>query len=904
MASVQEEATAAVSAAISASADGDMLSALRSAQGKWQTELAETKDNARSLLANVLAERESLRSSLGMAAALWKTLRPRDMTEPLDENNMKPDLVPKESIFLASDQQIEAVSALQNVSHTLFLAEYMTKAPDALQRAHSSLLKIKEDGLETVVPGNAALLVDAHGILTAGERLRDLIILEVPKADYDTSSLSAWFAKAAETRALLDSIIVDGIFGNLVHLSQKNPRLLVAAARVIESEEVEDQWWTLNHHRFEEKCSGLTARFSFLKEYKKRALDAVVQSLRGQFNEKQRELGFSTDTSGSSNDLQQDGIFLSNVDASSILEWIEQRRSENETVRRFVAPCVPPSFSVSTLYERELHRQFMRIITKALHLVDRDGSMLISEQDLINLTSWYIEYKQEIDDQDEAIDSFLTDSDRNRLVVALQKHCNARISARITSLIRGDHFFGINALGLKKHHDHARKSENLIGIRKALRRDDLPDTVFECIGEQVRRMLALKIQGLDQAVAHTTADCLKIFQSEAMQAIGEVPGGGQEEHYRNFICTTANNMARCLEYSEDLRDLFIPLATDEDRSDIENRMESVIEGFRATAARALQVLINDMNTSLGAHANRLFAPHTGTEIMLDIIATLEDFFGPYEAQLLPYHFEHLAIETLRRVVVWYLAPFLRLSSNKLEESAARRFVSLPIFDGGLHLQGDIQSDGSERDLRTRGTDMRKRRGSKFAGLNSLNGNAVVAQIDKDIANLKKFIETKVVLYQKKQLQPTFEPLQAIRSLYTCPPTTFGLLEAYREAINTIAWAMRPSWVLEMEVTGRLSLRVAEVIWGCRKDVNPVVQLEAINMIRMNAEKLESASQSRMSSFDDGRVWGSKNSEVGGPFSERAFGRERTGTTEHAGSSSSLLWAPSSTSKLKRRPKRR
>lgn len=885
MGQVQEEAIRAVSAALG-DANGDLLSIIDEQHEKWQKELANAKEAARELLASVLSERESLRSSLGTAAELWRTLKP---TEPQRSAKIgSSSNLTGTSVFLADKEQVDKVRSLQNVSHTIFFLEFIIAAPGALQRARASMTKLLDDGLDKVVAGNAATLVEAHAILTAVERLRDLILLESPDINYIDSSLS-WFTDAAETRSALEDIVIRDIFSNVILVSQQNPRLLVAAGRIIESEEAEDVWW--NSHL--QGC-GLTEQGGAVRpfgaqDYRNRALESVMSSLRSQFFEKERELGLDAiEGVIAGSDAVPEGS--PTLEVLNILEWIHERRSENETVRRYVVPCLPPSFSVSSSYEKELHRQFMRLITRLLHLVHPDGSMLLSESDLISLTTWYCQYQEEVGDQQEAIDSFLSDGDRKRLISALQKHCAARVSAKILSAVAADQNPADEVITETQRHDIG--SLNLGLSMTQLRRSDIPDVVLGCVNEQVRRMLALKIKGMDQAIAETAADCLLAFQKEIRHAMSVKAAESSEERYRLYACATANNMARCLEYSEDIRDLFIPLASDSGRSDIEERMERVIEGFRSCASAALRVLIDGMDANLKVHVTRLYAPHTGTEIMLDIIATLEDYFSDYQMYLLPYHFEHLVIESLKRVVVWYIAPFLRMAQDRVEASAARRFTSLPTFDKITSMTVDIPPEHSESDLLGRPAPGTLSDATGTQGLRSLNGAAVVAQIDKDRANLSEFMAKKVVLYQKKQVQPTLEPLQAIRSLYTCPSTTFGLSDSFREARAVIGRALRPPWVSACGLSGHVSFRVAEMIWESRKDVNPVVLLEAVSLIRSLGDKPERSTpkDSRMSSFDDGRFWGSRHRDSVGPFSERLLGTDLS--YEQATSSSSLLWAPS------------
>lgn len=899
MANLQEEAVRAVSAALSDSA-GDLLSAIDSAQEQWQQELDTANTRARKLLGNVLVERESLRSSLGTAAELWRILKPSEPhriprfhgsevgTSTLDSRGLARDFG-----SVADEEQLSDVRALQNVSHTVFYLEYILAAPVALKTAQATLSKLCEEKLDQVAPGNAALLVESHAVLTAVERLRDLILLEAKSTgSQEIVSSLPWFEEATATRSLLEKIVLENIFSNIVIVSQKNPRLLVSAARIVESEEAEDKWWSNHLLRGGKTVIGASVRPFGAQGYRNRALSAVVQSLQSLFQQKEKDLGLQSGFKEEEKVGSSLRSLRSPMEVVNIIDWIEHRRSENETVRRFVAPCLPPSFAIGAMYEKELHRQFMRLITRILHLVNTDGSMMLSEPDLVLLTSWYCKYREQVGDQNEAIDSFLSDGDRERLISALQKHCASRINAKMSSAIAQDRLKAGSSLKMGLNHDEDDSSPN-VEAETVMRRSDLPDVVLGCIHEQVRRMLALKIQGMDQAIAETASDCLISFQNEIHKAMLNEEKEASEECYRLYACATANNMARCLEYSEDLRDLFIPLASDKDRSDIEERMETVIEGFRIAASRALKALINGMDTRLQTHASRLYAPCTGTEIMLDIVGTLEDYFSDYEAYLLPYHFEHLAIESLKRVVVWYLVPFLRLGQNRMEESSARRFTSLPTFGEMSSMSMDMPPEEVDAGLFHRPIDRVHAETTASSALQSLDGAAVIAQIEKDRANLTEFMAKKVVLYQKKQLQPTLEPLQAIRSLYTCPSTTFGLSDAFRDAKNVIGRALRPSWVSESGISGHVSFRIAEVIWESRQDVNPVVLLEAINVVRSLGDKIDplSVKENRITSFDDGRFLTSRNSDVGGPFAERMLGNDGS-YYDQTVSSSSLLWAPS------------
>lgn len=267
--------------------------------------------------------------------------------------------------------------------------------------------------------------------------------------------------------------------------------------------------------------------------------------------------------------------------------------------------------------------------------------------------------------------------------------------------------------------------------------------------------------------------------------------------------------------------------------DVIAALEKSVEGFRKIAILAVHDLTRGVEKSLLALTGRLFAPHTGTEVMLDIVGTLDDSFQTMSKHLLPLHFEQLASACLRGIVAHYVTPFLLLAHNNSRAvknnsgENAKRKSSVGLEDRKW-VRGRSQSTLRERlemgGLRTRRQFESSALGS---GLLELNSAAVVAQIDKDIENLTTFFQAKVELRQRKQFQTVLEPMHAIRALYKCPATPVDLVEAYQLAKASVRNAMdslSPKCGPERK---NMSVRVAEVIWASRPDVNASVRDEAV-----------------------------------------------------------------------------
>lgn len=898
MSSIEEEAIRAVSTSLSPS-DSELFNSIENARKKWRHELDSAKSTARSMLANVLSQQETLRSSLSTAAQLWNVLLPHEnggeksleQQRDVSASEVEKENSPQREYFVGNPDQLKMVKALQNVSHTIFLVESIQAAPEMLDKANQSLEKIKKDGLLEVHPGNAALLVEAHEALTAVERLRDTISLDcAQQTEYDSSDVEC-FTHARSTRKVLEDLVINGVFSNILSVSQSNPRLLVAVARVVVAEQKEDEWWFTYLQRSPNAHRASSVRPYVSQNYKEKAISAVLSSLNKVFTNKEKELGFTstapTDPALIENSPNKKSCVFkrssSRLDVLNLMSWIEDRRQEKETIRRFVTPCVPPSFSIATLYENELHRQLMRLVTKLLHLVHTDGSMALTEDDVLQLTTWYSKYIEDVGDENEPIDSFLDDTDRQRLITALQKNCAGSIDKQIDAVLQLK-----NKNQMPSSKSNAGSGNNFynsgsMGLNQGLCRTDLADVILRFIMEHVKHMLSLNVRGLDIAIAETVSKRLGAFQETVRKAIREGSLVLPTDEYGYYLCAIANNMARCLEYSEDLRDLFVPVSNEGSRAVIEGRLEVIIEGFRVSASMGLLALINGMTENLSMHARRFYAPNTGTEVMLDVVATLEDYFSDYEMHLLPFHFEHVVIESLKRIVVWYIVPFLQLSDQRVDDGVARRFTSLPTFDEATAAHGDdlfAEDVELERELSSRRSETD--RGSskrRSRGLSTMNADAVVAQIDKDMSNLGRFVRRKVGAYQKKQVGPALEPMTAIRSLYLCNATADGMAQAYATARSVVARCVRPAWVRDSGVDGQLTARVAEMIWESRGDVNPVVLLEAITIIRTGS------STAPVQEADAHTVASRRG---GGPSSEAGIGGAESGNE----GTDSLVWAPS------------
>lgn len=894
-----DHACHAVSTALN-NTSGDLLNAIDTLREKWSAELNVATSKARVLHNSVLQDRQSLRNSLSNAAALWHTLRASHKPHKL----LPTDL---------DDEQLHTVAiALQNVSQTLKYLDFFEDAPAALEKAHKALLNIIEDGTQRVVPGNASSIYEIHATLAAVERVRDLAQLEHSSSKHShesdvQSSVPEHILRVNDTRKALDDFLMNHVFADILTVSQRNPRFLVAAMRIVQQEEARDEWWQQHlasrRLQLQHDVDNVVRR----RDYKTRMFDSIARRINAVFLGMDKHLGLVQDAQLSSQLIVQPDIEAPLIDADNtldvqlILQWIDARIAENGTVQRYVVPCVPQSFAIADFYEHTFHHRLMRTLLGLLRKVTETSQKRSQQDSMMKIMLWYSSYRQGLGRGHSGIDAYLGDSDRQQLVDFMRNHVANTIGARICAVVNPE--VGQEKVdGAAAQGNQSTKNLILVANRDKLASAELPEEVFDCINELVSRASSLGIGAVRKAVAVGIADSLKAFQANFSRALDSASDAPVSREAPKFICAVANNMAGCLEYAEELRDNLSNSIAEKDRAEVVRALESTIDGFRKLAVLAISDLIQGLEDAVSSLTCKLFAPHTGTDTILDIVGTLEDSMSVLEENLLPYHFEQLATECLRNVVAHYVAPFVQLGFKNTHNAHADEAARVPRGTGedalpvpGRYLKKErIFHERSASEERSEAAPNRPRRrpyahGGRSLGLMMMSSAAVVAQIDKDIENLTVFFQAKVQLYQRKQLQAALEPMHAIRALYTCSPTPTDLVEAYHAARAAIGRAMHSLIAKSAPSRRTLSVRAAEVIWSSRFDVNNSIRDEAVIYASEYAPNINGANRSQtlspipLSSGTQKDAWSAR----GVPLP-----RSRISMDSSVHADANLLWAPS------------
>jgi Exocyst complex component Sec6 len=789
-----------VSDALQAS-DADLLMAVKNLAPLWVGELAAAREEARQQQSAILARRVDLRDAFVHGAKLTEALG-TGADRSGGGSGAGGDALrrPASPISrLAASKPAAAAIALRNISHTLHLLRFLEAAPELIKSATDMLDRVAEEAPES------SDLFQAHENICVCVRVRDYTLLDaLPNFDF-AKMVADIFSGLDSACEQLEHYLIANIFSAVPRYAQTDPRVLVAAVRIVQRDRDEDDWWEQFLEDGALQSAGQLVRRDGRRDYERRMHDAIVKSI---------EHVFSRRPSSS--------VFPS-VDGT--LSWLKKLVDEEQESRRFVVPCFPPAYEIGDLYTTEYHRWIMVVITDLFRATgDRSAAEHASDgddSDVVKIVEWYREYRWGPSGAALAASSLeLPTSQRDRLVAAVARHGKAKLLAKVHQVVATDaasviwhksgEAEGEEERSMERSSVASGRSSGDMPIQlSAQKQADTgicttagPERVFGAIGQQVKDARVLGVPAVNTALAHVVKIVLKTYQDEIRQLLAA--SSPATDDWEDYVCATANNMARCLEYAEELREAMSPFVVDDSRMELEEEMEEVIDGFRDIAAIAVAKLADAVSTDAMPQTARFFAPRTGTEVMLDVLGVLGSYFSRYQRALMAFHFETFAAACLRHVVTQYLTPFTTLS----------------------HFPNPSPSIPS------------------ISGLPSMGAGAIIAQMDKDAEHLLKFFGAGEAGLEKKHVDVPAAALAAARALLTCRPTTQFLAAAH-------AAAARAATRLAPELS--LAVDASEALWRARSDVKVTTALEAGARARREATAGEAAALEEVGAGDAGEL---------------------------------------------------
>lgn len=133
-----------------------------------------------------------------------------------------------------------------------------------------------------------------------------------------------------------------------------------------------------------------------------------------------------------------------------------------------------------------------------------------------------------------------------------------------------------------------------------------------------------------------------------------------------YVMALANDQLKSADYAEALSTRLEPLVSDKYKEVISARLNEAIDGYIDVAKRCLSCLVQFVFHDVRVATKALITPSWYTEqLMGQIMETMKDYMGDYQAHLHPSVFEILVDNLLDAFLISYLSALRRASTNSL-----------------------------------------------------------------------------------------------------------------------------------------------------------------------------------------------------------------------------------------------
>lgn len=150
----------------------------------------------------------------------------------------------------------------------------------------------------------------------------------------------------------------------------------------------------------------------------------------------------------------------------------------------------------------------------------------------------------------------------------------------------------------------------------------------------------------------------------------EVPGGLVE-----YVIALANDQLKSADYAESLSGRLEPLVSEKYKVIIQGRLNEAIDGYLDVAKQCTSSLVAFVFNDVKTATTRLISPAWYTEsLMPQIIETMRDYMGDYQAHLNPSIFEILIEDLLDAFLIAYLTALRRAPTRSLRMPTALQLI--------------------------------------------------------------------------------------------------------------------------------------------------------------------------------------------------------------------------------------
>ncbi|OWZ30009.1 hypothetical protein C356_06091 [Cryptococcus neoformans c45] len=492
--------------------------------------------------------------------------------------------------------------------------------------------------------GPSPNLLPIHFQLQQLEGFRNETLHEAKKSNpQDRETLVKWFEKVDKVGEDFEAWLWE-IAGSVVELLRKgNGGTVVRLLKIIEVEGKEDEKAVAMRlvrkvatTDAASKFKSMQANARVIKNYRHKFLDVMKSTVQRSFEE----------------------YFLDNQhDFLGFIEGLGWVYKDIIRIKDDIEPLFPADYEITAFLVKAYHKSLNETLIKVVKSAPE-------AKVLLELHAWVKEYRvsmKELEIPPAWIQPPLLDGKSQELIEDYVKLIVTKLDEWTINLMREE-----TGQFTWRTREPEQAADGLFGM------DGVVD-FFQLVNQQCNLALDSNQGAVLTRVVTESAKVMRRVQDQWLKLLADEMKAQTEKKPEEvlpglveYVMALANDQLKSADYAEALSTRLEPLVSDKYKEVISARLNEAIDGYIDVAKRCLSCLVQFVFHDVRVATKALITPSWYTEqLMGQIMETMKDYMGDYQAHLHPSVFEILVDNLLDAFLISYLSALRRASSNSL-----------------------------------------------------------------------------------------------------------------------------------------------------------------------------------------------------------------------------------------------
>ncbi|AFR98107.2 hypothetical protein C343_01989 [Cryptococcus neoformans C23] len=497
--------------------------------------------------------------------------------------------------------------------------------------------------------GPSPNLLPIHFQLQQLEAFRNETLHEAKKSNpQDRETLVKWFEKVDKVGEDFEAWLWE-IAGSVVELLRKgNGGTVVRLLKIIEVEGKEDEKAVAMRlvrkvatTDAASKFKSMQANARVIKNYRHKFLDVMKSTVQQSFEE----------------------YFLDNQhDFLGFIEGLGWVYKDIIRIKDDIEPLFPADYEITAFLVKAYHKSLNETLIKVVKSAPE-------AKVLLELHAWVKEYRvsmKELEIPPAWIQPPLLDGKSQELIEDYVKLIVTKLDEWTINLMREE-----TGQFTWRTREPEQAADGLFGMEGVV-------DFFQLVNQQCNLALDSNQGAVLTRVVTESAKVMRRVQDQWLKLLADEMKAQTEKKPEEvlpglveYVMALANDQLKSADYAEALSTRLEPLVSDKYKEVISARLNEAIDGYIDVAKRCLSCLVQFVFHDVRVATKALITPSWYTEqLMGQIMETMKDYMGDYQAHLHPSVFEILVDNLLDAFLISYLSALRRASTNSLRMPVA------------------------------------------------------------------------------------------------------------------------------------------------------------------------------------------------------------------------------------------